>query len=92
VSSELHKGPLGPSPAPVAPAPVSPAQPLTWREKRWRRRHRRRRIEELMGWIMVPLILLGGYWLLTVTLAAMGTTPTALIEGVKVALQGLEKR
>lgn len=85
MSSELHKGPLDPAPAP-------PAQPLTWREKRWRRRRRRRQAEELLAWVLVPLILLGGYWLLTVTLAAMGTTPSALIDGVKVALQGLEKR
>ena len=44
---------------------VGPAsgQRLTWREQRWERRRRRRVVEEALGWLLVPVILVGGYWL-----------------------------
>jgi hypothetical protein len=57
-----------------------------WREQRWERRRRRRFVEEILGWILVPLILLGGYWGVKSGLNAVGTTPSALIQGIKTAI------
>lgn len=89
-AGEIHEGPLVPVAA--APAVKAPAKaPLTGREQRWRRRRRRRIGEELLAWILVPLILLGGWWLVNTVLAALGTSPGAVIDQVKQAMQLLEK-
>lgn len=80
MTSDLHEGPL--EPAARAPAP------RTWREKRWERRRRRIWFEELLGWILVPIILVAGYWAVVSLLAAMGTSPSAVIEAVKAVLAG----
>ncbi len=62
---------------------VAPAKPrLSWRERRWERRRKRRMAEEILGWILVPIILLGGYGLLVAALGALGTSPGAVIEGL----------
>ena len=90
MTGDLPEGALPPASAP--PRPASPARKLTWREKRWLRRRRRRVFEEVLGWIFVPLILIGSYWLLSTVLNAMGTSPRALVDGVKTVVQGLEKR
>jgi hypothetical protein len=58
----------------------------SWREQRWERRRRRRLFEEVLGWILVPIILLAVYWGIKAGLNAMGTTPTALIQGIKGAI------
>jgi hypothetical protein len=43
---------------PAMAAPVAPAKPqLSWREKRWERRRKRKFAEEILGWILVPFIL-----------------------------------
>jgi len=68
------------------PAGAAPGQPLTWREKRWERRRRRRFAEEVLGWILVPLILVGGYWLITAILGALGTSPGAILEGIEAVI------
>jgi len=53
MSSETRgSGPLEPA---VVAAPV---YKKSWREKRWERRHRRRAVEEALGWILVPIILI----------------------------------
>jgi hypothetical protein len=52
MTGEIHEGPLEPTPTPQA-------QKLTWREKRWERRRKRRMFEEVLGWILVPVILIG---------------------------------
>jgi hypothetical protein len=39
--------------------------------------------EEILGWILVPIILFGGYWLVMVTLDALGTSPSAIIDGIR---------
>jgi len=77
----------------AAPAAEPDAQPVRphrhkkgWREQRWERRRRRRLFEEVLGWIVVPLILISAYWGVKSGLSALGTTPTALIEGVKTAI------
>lgn len=78
---------------PAQPGDLSeekPARPQRhkkgWREQRWERRRRRRVFEEVLGWIVVPLILISAYWGVKSGLSAVGTTPTALIEGVKTAI------
>lgn len=100
--SDIQAGPLkeaspddehraGPLPkAEQAPAErVAPQRyRKTWREKRWERRRRRRWFEEILGWILVPAIVLACIWAVTAGLAAMGTDLTSLIQGLKTALSG----
>jgi hypothetical protein len=63
--------------------PRQAKQPLTEKERRWERRRRRHLYEEILGWILVPTILVAlyfaGMWLLDL----FGTTPEALIDGMK---------
>ena len=42
-----------------------------------------------MGWVLVPVILLGCYWLVDVGLTAMGTSPAAIMEGIEAILASL---
>jgi hypothetical protein len=72
--------------APLAAAPA-PAQSKSWREQRWERRRRRRLFEEILGWVLVPAIGFGVYWAATATLAAFGTSPTALIQGIQTVIR-----
>ena len=74
--------------APLEPAPAAPEPRKTWREQRWERRRRRRMFEEILGWILVPLIVLGGIWAVNAGLEALGTSPAALIQGVQTVLSG----
>ena len=84
MTTETHEGPLeGPPVLPSAPAKMS------WREKRYQRRRRRVWFEEILGWILVPVILIACYWLFDTTLAAVGTSPAAIIEGVKAVIDSL---
>jgi len=81
MSSETHGvGSLGPA------VVATPVYKKSWREKRWERRHRRRAAEEVVGWILVPIILVGAFWSLKAILGAFGSSPTALIQGIKTAL------
>ena len=66
----------------------APSRRLTGRERRWQRRRRRRAFEELMGWILVPIILVVGYWAIKGSLNALGTSPTAIVSQVKQLLSG----
>jgi len=77
MTTELEEGRLEAAPAASAPAKIS------WREKRYRRRRRRVWLEEILGWILVPIILFGGYWLIIVMLDALGTSPSAIIDGIR---------
>jgi hypothetical protein len=72
-------------PAQPEVGPVS-GQRLTWREQRWERRRRRRVVEEALGWLLVPVILVGGYWLVTAVLGALGTSPGAIIDGIQAVI------
>lgn len=78
-TAELHQGPLEPT---VHPQKVK----RSWREQRWERRRRRRMTEEVLAWILVPIIIVACVWAVKAGLAAFGTTPTALIEGIKTAI------
>ncbi|HKG83472.1 MAG TPA: hypothetical protein VKB16_10035 [Beijerinckiaceae bacterium] len=90
MTSETHESPLetAPAPAPPAPLPAAPPQRLTWREKRWQRRRRRRLFEEVLGWILVPIIVVACYWAVKAGLNAAGTSPSALIAGIRQLLTG----
>jgi hypothetical protein len=97
MTSDVHTGPLAPAPenaelhaGPLAPSthPAKQKAKKTWREQRWERRRRRRVGEEILAWILVPVILLGGFWAVKASLAAFGTTPTGLIENIRTAVSG----
>ncbi len=83
MTSEIHQGPLQASRTLDTPAKVS------WREKRYQRRRRRVWFEEILGWILVPVIVLGCYWFLEVGLSALGTSPAAIMEGIEAILASL---
>ena len=93
MTGDIHAGPLdraaptdehhaGPLPASAHPEKTKKSE----RERRWERRRRRRAFEEVLGWILVPIICVSVYWAIKGGLAAVGTSPTALIQGVKAAL------
>lgn len=89
--SELSTLKPGERPAPVElSSPIeedAPArarrQKKSWREQRWERRRRRRWGEEVLGWILVPIILIAGYWAVKAGLNALGTSPTALYQQIR---------
>jgi hypothetical protein len=96
MTTEIQIDPLerpalaGPIPeAPVAPAAPAPVVKKTWRQKRWERRRRRIWLEELLGWILVPIILIGAYWAIDAALNALGTSPSAIINGIGAIMQAL---
>jgi hypothetical protein len=75
-SGDLH-------PAPIVPPPERPAQlGRSWREKRWERRRRRIWFEEILGWILVPTILIACYLFVEMVLGALGTSPSAILNGL----------
>jgi len=91
MTSDVGEQPLEPAPAPATPAPAVPAAParkLSWREKRWQRRRRRRLFEEILGWILVPVICVALYWGVRAGLNAAGTSPTAVIQAIKTLVSG----
>ncbi len=58
-------------------------QKLTEKERRWERRRRRYIFEEILGWIVVPIILVALYFLTMWLLDLFGTTPEAILEGLQ---------
>ena len=76
MTTQVHEGPLDAAPHLTAPARKS------WREQRWERRRRRLWLEELLGWILVPLIVIGTYLFVDMVLNALGTSPSAIINGL----------
>ena len=82
----IHEGPL----APVArPAPPKKGTP---REQRRRRRQRRRRGEEVLAWVLVPLICLGIYWGINAGFDVMGTSPGQVWDQLMQVKAMMEKR
>lgn len=84
--NDLHEGPLTPVSTPAPP------QKLTRREERRRRRTRRHRGEELLGWILVPIIVYGIYWGINAGFDALGTTPGTVWDQLMQVKQMMEKR
>ncbi len=78
-------------PGPLPKAAQAQRAKKTWREKRWERRRRRRFTEEVMGWVLVPVILISGFWAVKAGLNALGTNFTALVQGIKTALSAAGK-
>jgi hypothetical protein len=76
MTTELHQGPLETAPS------VSNQPKLTWRQQREVRRRRRVLFEEILGWILVPIILVGSYWLIELILNSLGTSVEAIINGI----------
>ena len=64
-------------------APRQPGQKLTAKEKRWQRRRRRHVVEEIIGWIVVPIILVALYFALIGGLALFGLTLDDLMDGLR---------
>lgn len=87
MSGDLNEGPLAPA-ATVAP----PSPRLTRREKRRQRRRRRKIGEEILGWILVPMILIAGYWAINAGFGFFGTTPSVVFDQLKQVKTALEKR
>ena len=85
--NDLHQGPLTPV-STTQPAPVK----LTGREQRRLRRKRRRQGEEILGWILVPLIVVGIYWGVTAGFEFLGTSPGQLWDQLMQVKAMLEKR
>jgi hypothetical protein len=75
MTTELHQGPLEAAPD------IVPAK-LSWREQRRSRRRRRVWFEEVLAWILVPVIVIGTYWLVNGMLAAAGTSFSAIFNGL----------
>lgn len=89
MTSDLHERPY----TPVAPPPPPPPeQKPTWREARRRRRKRRRRGEEILAWVLVPLIIFGIYWSVTAGFELLGTTPGTVWDQLMQVKAMLEKR
>ncbi|HSP24453.1 MAG TPA: hypothetical protein VLQ65_04700, partial [Saliniramus sp.] len=58
-------------------------QRLTAKEQRWERRRKRYVFEEILGWILVPIILVAVYFFAIWVLGLFANTPDALIEGLQ---------
>ena len=86
MTTEVHQGPLESAPAVTAPAT---SYKKTWREQRWERRRRRMWFEEVLGWILVPVILVSCYWLVDMVLNALGTSPAAIMTGINAILAAI---
>ena len=86
MTEDLHEGPL----TPVAHA--APSKKPTAREQRRRRRQRRRRGEELLAWVLVPLICFGIYWGITAGFDFLGTSPGQVWDQLMQVKAMMEKR
>jgi hypothetical protein len=78
MTAEVQEGPLE-----LVPSIQVEARPKkSGRERRYERRRRRIWFEELLGWILVPVILISGYLLVEAILNALGTSPSAIFNGL----------
>jgi hypothetical protein len=100
MTTEARPVPLEPAPLDgvtardaVTPAAGKPAAAVrskrSWREERWERRRRRVWFEEILGWILVPLIAISLYYIVVAVLGALGTSPSAIINGLSVITSNL---
>lgn len=60
-----------------------PGQRLTAKERRWQRRRRRHVVEEIAGWILVPIILIALYYALIGGLTLFGLTLNDLMDALQ---------
>ncbi|GGK29940.1 hypothetical protein [Salinarimonas ramus] len=64
--------------------------PLSEREKRWERRRKRHVLEEILGWVLVPVILVGLYWAVIFGLSLLGLTLDDVVAGAQQAWDALQ--
>lgn len=83
MTSDVQEGPLE-----AAPAVHAPAVKKTWREKRWERRRRRMWFEEILAWILVPVIVVSTWGLAETVLGALGTSSGQVIAGLQAIASG----
>lgn len=88
MNTDTHEETLTPVSKPTPP----PRAKLGWRAARRRRREARHRFEELVAWIVVPLILIGLYWGVTAGLDFLGTSPSEVWDQLMQVKQALQKR
>jgi hypothetical protein len=88
MTSDAQEEPL----RPVATPPAPPQTKASAREQRRRRRRARHRGEEILGWILVPVILFGIYWGVTAGLEFMGTSPGVVWDQLMQVKAALEKK
>jgi hypothetical protein len=88
MTDDLREGPL--STVPHA-APAQKQKP-SGRELRRQRRRRRRRGEEILAWVLVPLICFGIYWSITAGFEFMGTSPGQVWDQLMQVKAMMEKR
>ncbi|MFC6792637.1 hypothetical protein ACFQE0_25635 [Methylobacterium komagatae] len=88
MTEDLREGPLT-SLTQTAPAPK---QKPSGREMRRIRRRRRRRGEEMLAWVLVPLICVGIYWCITAGFEFMGTSPGQVWDQLMQVKAMMEKR
>ncbi|MCE4222687.1 hypothetical protein HCU64_02895 [Methylobacterium sp. C25] len=94
MTSDTHEDALAPAPR-QAPAPkprVTAKTKLTGREARRKRRKARRRGEEILAWILVPLIVLALWWSANAVFDFFGTTPSTVWDQLMMAKKQLEKK
>lgn len=85
---EMREDTLAPAPAPQKPA----KKKLTWREARRKRRKARKRGEELLAWVLVPVMLLGLYWGIASAFDYFNTTPGQVWDQLMQVKQALERK
>ena len=88
MTEDWREGPL--NPVTLAP-PVQPQKP-SGKELRRQRRRRRRRGEEILAWVLVPLICFGIYWSITAVFDFMGTSPGQVWDQFMQVKAMMEKR
>ena len=86
MTDNLHEGPLSPVAQPAPP------KKLTRREERRRRRQRRRRGEEVLAWVLVPLICVGIYLGISAGFDFFGTSPGQVWDQLMQVKAMMEKR
>ncbi|MGP9821264.1 hypothetical protein ACTZWW_14710 [Salinarimonas sp. NSM] len=64
--------------------------PRTAKEQRWERRRRRHVFEEVLGWLLVPVILVALYWAVIWGLSLFGLTLDDVVEGMREAWDALQ--
>lgn len=68
---------------------VRDTAPSTPKQQRWQRRRRRHVWEEILGWVLVPVILFGLYWAVVGGLAVFGLTLEEAMAGLREAWDAL---
>ena len=88
MDSDTHEEALTPVGKPPPPA----KQKLSGRDARRMRRKARRRNEEVLAWILVPLIVLGLWWGVNAGFEFFGTTPGTVWDQLMQVKKQLEKK